>query len=301
MTGSKPKEFDYNLIKTMNEVIVSGNLSRAATNLNISVSAVSSSLKKLRQHFGGDLFYRTVSGLKPTSAALEIHHSFSKAIFIIENVVKNKEVMHPGNSTLKVICPDILEPYFIIEKNENIEFLSNGYSDHDDVIQRFLHKNIDILVSNTLLQHEKVVAKKLTVLDDFVVVCSANSMLTTQQAFTLTHYFTYPHACYCHPLLGPAKTPFGGQVYIDTPFPGKIRTAYISSTINGLINALEHSDMLAILPRKIAHYFIHHRQYHLAEFELPGEIKIICPPLYVNYLLDEARDKPVSEIIKWTI
>ena len=53
MVSGKTDEFDYNLIKTMNEVIVSGNLSRAATNLNLSVSAVSSSLKKLRQHFGG--------------------------------------------------------------------------------------------------------------------------------------------------------------------------------------------------------------------------------------------------------
>ena len=45
MVSGKTDEFDYNLIKTMNEVIVSGNLSRAATNLNLSVSAVSSSLK----------------------------------------------------------------------------------------------------------------------------------------------------------------------------------------------------------------------------------------------------------------
>lgn len=69
MVSSKTDEFDYNLIKTMNEVIVSGNLSRAAANLNLSVSAVSSSLKKLRQHFGGELFYRTVNGLKPTRPA----------------------------------------------------------------------------------------------------------------------------------------------------------------------------------------------------------------------------------------
>ncbi len=301
MVSGKTDEFDYNLIKTMNEVIVSGNLSRAATNLNLSVSAVSSSLKKLRQHFGGELFYRTVNGLKPTRAALEINDSFSKAIFIIESAVKNKELMQSGYSTLKVICPDVLENYFGADKNDNIEFADHGYSDHDDVIQHFLHKNIDILAGNIVLHHERVVTQKMAVFDDFVIVCSANSILASQDNFTLTQYYTLPHVCYCHRLLGPEKAPFGGKVYIDAPYSGNIRTAYMSSSISGVIHALEHSNMLAVLPRKIARHFIHDRQCPLVEFNLPDEVKIICPPLYVNYLFDEDRGVDISELIKYPV
>ncbi|MBU9818415.1 LysR family transcriptional regulator [Rahnella sp. BCC 1045] len=297
MDSRKADEFDYNLIKTMNEVIRSGNLSRAAANLNLSVSAVSASLKKLRHHFGGDLFYRTVNGLKPTSAAMEIHSSFSKAMNIIESVVKNPERRQSTCSFLKIICPDIFEHHFITDRSSNIEFSNHHFGQEADMIQSFLHNNVDILIGNYILHHERIISRKLKALEDFVIVCSKNNLLSGQASVTLSHYYASPHACYSHYLLGPLKTPFGGLVSVDTPYPGEIRTAYTSSSISGVLNMLESGDMLAVFPRNIAHYFIHDRDYNLAEFHLPAEIQIISPPLYINYLADEVRDLRINQIV----
>lgn len=76
MNERKINEFDYNLIKIMNEVIVSGSLSRAADKLELSVSAVSLSINKLQRYIGVELFIRTAQGMKPTQTALDIHDSF---------------------------------------------------------------------------------------------------------------------------------------------------------------------------------------------------------------------------------
>lgn len=62
MNERKINEFDYNLIKIMNEVIVSGSLSRAADKLELSVSAVSLSINKLQRYIGVELFIRTAQG-----------------------------------------------------------------------------------------------------------------------------------------------------------------------------------------------------------------------------------------------
>ncbi len=66
------RELDLNLLPVFDALVRIGNVSRAAEELNMSQSAVSHALKRLRAFFGDPLFLKTGSGMQPTPRALEL-------------------------------------------------------------------------------------------------------------------------------------------------------------------------------------------------------------------------------------
>lgn len=65
-------ELDLNLLPVFDALIRVRNVSRAAHELNMSQSAVSHALKRLRTFFGDPLFLKTGGGMQPTPRALEL-------------------------------------------------------------------------------------------------------------------------------------------------------------------------------------------------------------------------------------
>ncbi|QOL48159.1 LysR family transcriptional regulator [Massilia litorea] len=63
---------DLNLLPVFDTLIRVRNVSRAAEELDMSQSAVSHALKRLRSFFGDPLFLKTGSGMQPTPRALEL-------------------------------------------------------------------------------------------------------------------------------------------------------------------------------------------------------------------------------------
>ena len=70
--GIQTGELDLNLLPVFDALIRVRNVSRAAEQLDMSQSAVSHALKRLRLFFGDQLFLKTGSGMKPTPRALEL-------------------------------------------------------------------------------------------------------------------------------------------------------------------------------------------------------------------------------------
>lgn len=70
--GSQLGELDLNLLPVFDALIRVRNVSRAAEQLDMSQSAVSHALKRLRLFFGDQLFLKTGGGMQPTPRALEL-------------------------------------------------------------------------------------------------------------------------------------------------------------------------------------------------------------------------------------
>jgi DNA-binding transcriptional LysR family regulator len=66
------RDLDLNLLPVFDTLIRVRNVSRAAEELDMSQSAVSHALKRLRSFFGDPLFLKTGSGMQPTPRALEL-------------------------------------------------------------------------------------------------------------------------------------------------------------------------------------------------------------------------------------
>lgn len=296
--------FDYNLIKIMNEVIVSGNISKAAENLSLTPSAISLSINKLRRHLGEDLFYRTATGLKPTATALDIHDSFVNAITIIEDVLQSTKTEGPSCPILRVMCPDVLEDYYFnrMYKNDSgkavkVEFSSTTNIKGDEMVKSLLHANIDVVISHYVLQHEKITSVKMDAMDNFVILCGASSLLSNQKELALLHYYALPHAVYNDGIYTDFTNLLGTSLTIDAPYAGLVKVIYRSSSINGIISALERSDMLTVLPRILADYFIRERNCKLKCFDLPKEISIKQSPVYMHYLSNSSKRRYVHMIL----
>lgn len=91
------RTLDLNLLLTFTAVMSERQVSRAATLLGKSQSAVSHALSRLRYALDDDLFVRTPSGMVPTAKAEELNMTISKCLGEIENALRANSAFDPFN------------------------------------------------------------------------------------------------------------------------------------------------------------------------------------------------------------
>jgi LysR family transcriptional activator of mexEF-oprN operon len=89
---------DLNLFKVFEALFEEGGASRAAIRLNITQSAVSAALRRLRGVFSDVLFVRTGRGLAPTSRAKELKPIVSEAL---DRCRQSLAIASPGATTFR--------------------------------------------------------------------------------------------------------------------------------------------------------------------------------------------------------
>lgn len=101
------RNFDLNLLTIFEAVYVHSSVTRAAAALDLSPSAVSQALHKLRTHFSDPLFIREGQNLVPTSIATNIHISLNESYASL--LTQLKAVSDTGlNNRLIVNCSPYL-------------------------------------------------------------------------------------------------------------------------------------------------------------------------------------------------
>jgi DNA-binding transcriptional LysR family regulator len=85
-------DLDLNLLPVFDALIRVRNVSRAAEELDMSQSAVSHALKRLRLFFGDQLFLKTGSGMQPTPRALEL----LAPVLTVMGAVRGELLVHEG-------------------------------------------------------------------------------------------------------------------------------------------------------------------------------------------------------------
>ncbi|MBV4476976.1 LysR family transcriptional regulator [Pseudomonas botevensis] len=89
------RNLDLNLLRVFDAVIRERNVLRAGEAINLSPSAVSHALSRLRSLLNDELFVRTVAGMEPTVRALEMAPLVRDALMAIERAVGLSE-FDPG-------------------------------------------------------------------------------------------------------------------------------------------------------------------------------------------------------------
>ena len=108
-------DFDLNLLRVFNQLMVDRNVSRVAEALNLSQPAVSNALKRLRGLLGDELFLRTSQGMQPTTLAEQMAEPIAYAIDSIRAAMNQQVSFDPAaaqrNFMLGLI--DLGEMYFL--------------------------------------------------------------------------------------------------------------------------------------------------------------------------------------------
>lgn len=111
----KLRDVDLNLLVVLHEVLVKGNVSRAAESLDMSQPAVSNALNRLRSMLGDDLFLRTSKGIAPTRFAENMREPVAHALEMILDAVNTHSGFDPAVSKrdFRVALTDVGEIYFL--------------------------------------------------------------------------------------------------------------------------------------------------------------------------------------------
>ncbi len=89
-------DIDVGLLRVFEAVLVERQITRAARRLNITQSAVSNSLARLRRLFDDELFVRTPDGMQPTATALSIAEPVAAALDAIRTALAVKLPFDPA-------------------------------------------------------------------------------------------------------------------------------------------------------------------------------------------------------------
>jgi DNA-binding transcriptional LysR family regulator len=89
---------DLNLLVLFETVLVEGNVGRAAERLNLSASAVSHGLGRLRRLLNDPLFLKTPKGVVPTDRAKELAAPIGDVLARVRSVISTAEPFDPARS-----------------------------------------------------------------------------------------------------------------------------------------------------------------------------------------------------------
>lgn len=111
------KNIDLRVLAIVSELNRTRSVSQTAENLELSQSAVSMSLAKLRRHFNDPLFVRTSTGMEPTPHAVELIALLQQAEGLLQNALGHHVVFDPASSErcFRIHSTDIAQVTFLPE------------------------------------------------------------------------------------------------------------------------------------------------------------------------------------------
>ena len=106
---------DMNLLVALDALITEGGVTRAAHRLNLSQSAMSSTLGRLRKLFNDPLFVREGRGVTPTPLAESLRQPVHDALEQVRDVILRGEVFDPASfeRTFRIMANDYVQATFL--------------------------------------------------------------------------------------------------------------------------------------------------------------------------------------------
>jgi DNA-binding transcriptional LysR family regulator len=242
---------DLRLLTIVNELNKTRSVSQAAENLELSQSAVSMSLARLRKHFKDPLFVRTSGGMEPTPQMTELIEYLEKAEGLLETALVHRVAFIPATSDriFHIGATDIARvatlPALMRRLHTFAPDVSIGLQDISEDTPRLLESGrLDLAIGYVASTGSGFCQQRLFT-DRFVCALRANHP-RVQEALTLTQFESEYHLV--------LATPGSGLEIVEKALEAnrirrKVRLRVpgcfgISSMITG-------ADCLAIVPEQL--------------------------------------------------
>jgi LysR family transcriptional regulator, mexEF-oprN operon transcriptional activator len=96
---------DVNLIATLQAILDTGNASKAAVALGVTQPAISQNLRRLREHFGDELFVRSGNVLKPTPRMLALQPVIARLLRDLDTLSRPPDGFDPTTAEQEfIVC-----------------------------------------------------------------------------------------------------------------------------------------------------------------------------------------------------
>ena len=156
------KEMDANLIVVLDALLIDASVTKAASRLGRSPSAVSHALSNLREIFDDELFVRAGQKLVPTPKALDLAPTIHVITSGMESLLRPVKPFDPGAVSRRFVmaCPDSYELMFADRLQDILKLSAPGMEleyrplSTDTAIEELREGKIDFVITDDLFAQE---------------------------------------------------------------------------------------------------------------------------------------------------
>jgi len=168
---------NFNLLAVFTAVMEQGSLSKAAEHLNTNQSTISTTLGRLKNEVGQELFVRSGRGVVPTAYSHSLYEQIQKPINQLNEVFRSLGVFDPKTTERKFImtAPEHLQWLLLNEFNQKhrntltLEIFDQPDSD-EKMYEGLLTQRYDVMIDIIVPNHPSI--QSISLFDgDFVIVC----------------------------------------------------------------------------------------------------------------------------------
>ena len=278
LNASHLARVDVNLLVLFHVVLEEGNVGRAADRMQLTSSAVSHGLARLRRLLGDPLFLRTPKGIVPTARALALREPVAEILSLVQGVLRTAVPFDPATSSRRFVigAPDAVLASTATSLVKRISAVAPGVDiglthlmpqpsgrPTDNPWEKCLNQIEQREVDVALLPIREVPPRfeaHWLYDEDFVVAMRKGHPFARDPT----------EANFCaakHLLVSSSADPQG---FVDQALHKRGRKRRVALTVPSFMVALEHvahSDLLAALPRQIVRR--HAVRFGLTSVELP--------------------------------
>lgn len=263
MNLSQLTRIDLNLLVVFAAVLEERQVTRTAAKLNLTPSAISHALIRLRRIFNDPLFLKTPKGVTPTARALELAEPVIEILARVESVVSTAAPFDPMTSERRFVigAPDaviasVIGPFVdrVSKLAPNIDFgfvhlMPSGPADSPwlNCLEQLSGRHIDLALLPLSNVPKRFQAWRLFD-EDFVVAMRRGNAFA--RAPTLKAYCARPHL-----LVSLGGEPRG---FVDVMLAKRgleRRVALTVPTFMMALSRLAKSDLIATLPRRLVEQY----------------------------------------------
>lgn len=283
--------FDLNLLTVFSLIYSTGSISAASEVLNISPSAVSQSLKKLRHHFNDELFNRTGHSIKPTIYANELFQLSEEclgkiATFLPTQGTKERRnlVIYTGVTLSQIVIPEIAIE--ILNSEDEFNIIHNEGDASEPKVREVLNlRQADIAMSASKIQNNIINSVKLHRMKFILVTSMANKENYNTPEKISNANFVGLNAF--------------GELYqyhnhnVSKKYNLKVRRL-ITPSLTTLLMVLASGKCLGIVPEII--FKKNREKYNLVKIE--NVMKLPSIDIYMNYRQELTKNEHTGKFIK---
>ena len=239
---------DLNLLTLFCLIYSAGSITKAADLLDISPSAVSQSLRKLRNLLGDNLFVRSGNSLLPTVYADEL---YDNAVLMI--------ILYTESFISTLVIPDLTKQ--IIESQSGMSLLHQSADLNEQSIIELLNlRQADIIFSTFSVEHGNLFCQKICEMKLVLIAAQTNTCYgdtVNEQQFRDAHLVGY-------------NTRNEKIIYHRSIVDKKFRTGercLLTTSFTTVLTMVSDTQCLGVIPEKIFH--AHAQRYQLKKVETP--------------------------------
>lgn len=255
-------DFDLNLLRVLEALLLERSVSGAAARLEISQSAVSHSLRHLREHFDDPLFVRIGNRMLPTPRAISLESFVQATLASLRQHLSQSNAFDPASSNRTfainttdvgevVIMPRLLGALRRLAPSCRIRFVSLP---PEDVVAAFEQGAIDLSIGPQKFESRHLYQQ--LILDQELICLGSRAHYGKGRRFDdIGRFAALPHL---------AINPYGRDedVY-EWAFAGAgIRRQFVC-TVHSFVAIpylVQHSDVIATIPNSMPSDFIESEQ-----------------------------------------